>query len=232
MEQLRNSFYSAVGQVADYLPHLLSAIIIFAVGYLVSRAVGALVRRGLQRTGFDRFVARRLHPRASTEQAPASRTLGTGVFGFGMLVTLSQTAQALRLNSLAAGLNSVIAYIPRVLVAAIIVGVAVAVARFLADMVADVTSRWVANGVRIAVIALSVFMALDQLGVASNIVTTAFVALVGAAAVAAAIAFGVGNIDLARDYSRRWRREAEAEEAQRIIERPGAGPLSPEERTH
>ena len=231
MEQLRNSFYSAVGQVADYLPHLLSAIAIFAVGYLVSRAVGALVRRGLARTGFDRFVARRLHPRASPEHAPASRTLGSGAFGIGILVTTSLTAQALRLNTLADGLNSVIAYIPRVLVAAIIVGVAVAVARFLSDMVAGMTSRWVANGVRVAIIALSVFMALDQLGVARNIVSTAFAALVGAAAVAAAIAFGVGNIDLARDYSRRFRREAEAEadETARIIsEETGL----PEERRH
>ncbi|MEN9799035.1 MAG: hypothetical protein RL653_2731 [Pseudomonadota bacterium] len=233
MEQLRNYFFSALGQVTDYLPNLLSALLIFAVGYLVSRGVAALVRKGLGRTSFDGFIARRLHPRASTERTPASRTLGTGVFGFGMLVTLSLTAQALRLNSLAAGLNSVIAYIPRVLVAAIIVGVAVAVARFLADMVADVTNRWVANGVRTAVIALSVFMALDQLGVASNIVTTAFVGLVGAAAVAAAIAFGVGNIELAKDYSRRLRRETEADRTHRIIEGPGtSGPLSPEERTH
>lgn len=225
MEQLRNAFYTAVGQVAEYLPHLLSAIAIFAVGYLLSRAAGALVRRGLARAGFDRFVSRRLHPRASPEHAPASRTLGSGAFGIGMLVTAAQTAQALKLNTLAGGLNSVIAYIPRVLVAAIIVGVAVAVARFLADMVADVTSRWVATGVRVAVIALSVFMALDQLGVASNIVTTAFVGLVGAAAVAAAIAFGVGNIDLAKEYSRRFRRGSEAEQPHRIIE-------GPEERTH
>jgi len=106
----------------------------------------------------------------------------------------------------------------------------VAVARFLSDMVAGMTSRWVANGVRIAIAALSVFMALDQLGVAPNIVNTAFAALVGAAAVAAAIAFGVGNIDLARDYSRRLRREAEGEEAAGIIGTEETG--LPEERRH
>jgi hypothetical protein len=231
MQQLQNYFYSAVGQVAGFLPNLLSALLIFAVGYLVSRGLAALVRKGLARTRFDTMVAKRLHPSISTERKPASSSAGTAVFGLGMLVTLSLTAQALRLDTLARGINEVLAYVPRVLVAALIVGIALAVARFLSDMVAGMTSRWVANGVRVAIIALSVFMALDQLGVARNIVSTAFAALVGAAAVAAAIAFGVGNIDLARDYSRRFRREAESEadETARIIsEETGL----PEERRH
>ena len=228
MQQLQNYFYSALGQVTGFLPNLLSALLIFAVGYLVSRGLAALVRKGLERTRFNGMVAKRLHPSISTERKPASSSAGSAVFGLGILVTLSLTAQALRLDTLARGINEVLAYVPRVLVAAIIVGVALAVARFLADWVSGMTSRWVANGVRVAIVALSVFMALDQLGVARNIVNTAFAALVGAAAVAAAIAFGVGNIDLARDYSRRFRREAEGEEAPGITSEE---PL-PEERRH
>lgn len=230
MQQLQNYFYSAVGQVAGYLPNLLSAVLIFAVGYLVSRGLAALVRKGLERTRFNGMVAKRLHPSISTERKPASSSAGSAVFGLGILVTLSLTAQALRLETLAKGINEVLAYVPRVLVAAIIVGVAVAVARFLAEWVSGMTSRWVAGGVRVAIVGLSVFMALDQLGVARNIVNTAFAALVGAAAVAAAIAFGVGNIDLARDYSRRLRREAEGEQASHIISSTEEGMA--EERRH
>jgi len=121
MQQLTNCFYSAVGQVAGFLPNLLSAILIFAVGYLVSRGISALVRKGLERTRFNSMVAKRLHPSVSPERKPASSSVGTAVFGLGLLVTLSLTAQALRLDTLARGINQVLAYVPRVLVAAHIV---------------------------------------------------------------------------------------------------------------
>jgi hypothetical protein len=61
------------------------------------------------------------------------------------------------------------------------------------------------------VILLAVFMALQELGIATDIVTTAFAILFGAIALAMALAFGLGNRELAgevtREWYERWRRE-------------------------
>lgn len=210
-EQIRNYFATGIGQITAYLPALVSGIIILAIGYVVSRLLGGLVSRLLARARFDSFVARRLHPKAGAPGGrAASATTGSAVFWLGMLVTLSMAARALRLGTLSAGIDRILAYIPNVFVAAIIVGVAFAVANVLASFIANVSSAWLARGARVAIIALSIFMALDQLGIAQNIVLTAFAAVVGAAAVAAAIAFGVGGIDVARGWAQRWDRRGRA----------------------
>jgi len=61
------------------------------------------------------------------------------------------------------------------------------------------------------VIVLAVFMALQELGVASEIVTTAFAILFGAIALAIALAFGLGNRDLAAEITREWYSRYKAE---------------------
>jgi hypothetical protein len=75
----------------------------------------------------------------------------------------------------------------------------------------------------VAIATLAVFMALDELGVAQRIVMTTFSLLVGAAAVAAAIAFGIGNIGLAGELGRRWARRA----GETIDTRDNLSPLTP-----
>jgi hypothetical protein len=218
LEQIRNYFATGVGQMTAYLPNLVSAVIVLLVGYLLSRVLGSVVARLLGRAQFDAFVARHMQPQAGATRLSASRTTGRAVFWLGMLVTFSLTAQALRLAALSSGINRIIGYVPRVIVAALIVAIAIPVARVLSELVANVSSAWVAKGVRAAVIALSVFMALDQLGVARNIVNAGFIAVVASAAAAAAIAFGVGGIDVARDYERQWRRRSAR--SRRAAQRP------------
>jgi hypothetical protein len=55
-----------------------------------------------------------------------------------------------------------------------------------------------------AVIVIALFMALQQVGVAEEIVTAAFTLILGAAALAVGLAFGLGNRDLAGEITRRW----------------------------
>jgi hypothetical protein len=58
---------------------------------------------------------------------------------------------------------------------------------------------------------LAVFMALQQLGIATNIVTTAFAILFGAVALGLALAFGLGNRELAAQITREWYERMRAE---------------------
>jgi hypothetical protein len=212
--QISSHFSSAVGRLAGFIPNLLSAIVILAVGILLSRLVGALARKLLARVGFDGFADRHLRLRAAAPRRSASALVGSAVFWLGTLLTVSMAANSLNLRTLSAGINGILAFIPRVVVACVIVGVAIAAARVLARFIGDVAGGTLAKGAQGAVIVLAVFMALDELGVSKTIVTTTFTAILGAAAVAAAIAFGVGNIGLARDYTHRL--------TSRRLERPPA----------
>ena len=96
---------------------------------------------------------------------------------------------------------------PRLLVALVIVAAAVAVSRLISGFVRGTLSKAARGGI----IALSIFMALDQIGIARGIVLSMFTIVLGAAAIAAAIAFGIGNIGVAGEYGRRWARRGEAE---------------------
>ena len=75
---------------------------------------------------------------------------------------------------------------------------------------------------RLGVVMLSVFMALQELGIGTEIVTTAFAILFGAVAFGLALAFGLGNRELAGKVTREWyeRYRAESEAiAQDVAER-------------
>jgi hypothetical protein len=64
------------------------------------------------------------------------------------------------------------------------------------------------------VVVLATFMALQQLGIASDIVTTAFAIVFGAVALAFALSFGLGNRELAGEVTREW---YEAMKAERVL---------------
>src|SRR4029453_7066026 len=71
-----------------------------------------------------------------------------------------------------------------------------------------------------AVIVIALFMALQQVGVAEEIVTAAFTLILGAVALAVGLAFGLGNRDLAGEITRRWYEEGRRRDRRRT-DRPG-----------
>jgi hypothetical protein len=82
------------------------------------------------------------------------------------------------------------------------------------------------------IVALALFMALDQLRVAPEIVRTAFTLLLGAAALAAGLAFGLGCRELAGEHMRRWieqgqRKAEEVRQAKLEAEQRPGGPYRP-----
>jgi hypothetical protein len=225
-------FADGVGRIVSFIPQLVSAAIILAVGYGIAVLIRFATRRLLQGAKFDRFVERRVHHRATSKGSPS---VGAGAVAFWivMLAAFAMASRALGLDTLSAGLSRILGYIPHVLVACVIVAVGAAVGRLIGELVGEVSSRSLGNLARGAVIVLTVFMALDELKVAHGIVLTTFTLLLGAAAVAAAIAFGLGNRTLADEYTRRWVRRTELESsesklARRTEDRPPLEPLPPE----
>ena len=110
------------------------------------------------------------------------------------------------ISDLLAGL---IAYLPNVIVAVVIMVIAAVVAKVLTDVLTPTLGgvqggAWIARGAGIAVLILGVFAALNQLGIAPEIVNGLFYAMLIAIVGSIVVAFGGGGIPVAREYLSRW----------------------------
>jgi len=193
----------AIGLFLSYIPQLIGALIILIVGYIVAKVLQAVVGRVLQGIGFDRWMERggikQFFDRAETNQTPAS-ILGALVFWFVFIVAITMAADALGIPQVSVILAQLIAYIPQIIAAILILILAALLANFISGIVRGATgSNVLASIAQYAIIVYAVFAALTQLGVAVQLTANTFLIVLGAVALAAALAFGIGGRELARD---------------------------------
>lgn len=199
-----NSVERGFTEFFAWLPALLGAIAILVIGYFVARVIGKIVWRALHRAGLDRTL--HTSPGGSFVQkvtSSPSRLLGTIAFWAVMLGTISLAVSVLGIEALTNFVAAIYAYLPNVLAALLIFLVAGAIAaavatlatRFLGD---TGLGRVVATAAPILVMTIATFMILDQLKIAENIVVITYAALIGSIALGAALAFGLGGRDVAR----------------------------------
>src|SRR5919107_5054609 len=208
VESLRN----ALDVFLSYIPQLFGAIIILIVGYIVARILQAVVSHLLQAVGFDNWMERggikQFLDRAQTRETPAT-VLGKLVFWFVFIIVITMAADALGIQQVSQVLAQLIAYIPSVIAAILILVLAALLANFLAGIVRGATgSDLLASIARYAIIVYAVFAALTELGIAVQLTAPTFLIVLGAVALAAAIAFGLGSREVAQDivekaYNRR-----------------------------
>jgi hypothetical protein len=186
-----------------FIPELLAGIAILIIGYIVAKVVGNLVGRALGRAGLDRT----LHSGQGGNwvqkvTSSPSRLIGTLTFWAVFLGAISLAVSVLGINALTEFVGAVFAYLPNVIAAVLIFLVAGAIAagvstlatRFMGD---TPTGKVVATAAPILVMTIATFMILDQLKIAEQIVTITYAGLIGAIALASALAFGLGGRDVA-----------------------------------
>ncbi len=202
----------ALTQIARLLPSLLLALVILGAGFLVARLVERLVDAFLDRVQFDRSAARwgvtEAVERTGTRLDPA-RVVGKLLFWGVMLIVILLAASALGVQNVNDVFANLVGYIPSVFAAIIVIVLGLVLGEFVRALI--LASAGGVSGVltlakvaKAMIIIISVFMALGQIGVAADIVTTTFTLILGAVALAAALAFGLGNTGLAGEITRRW----------------------------
>jgi hypothetical protein len=137
------------------------------------------------------------------------RALAKLIFWLVMLVVILLASTALGLESINEMFGAMLAFIPTLIAGIVIVILGIIVGEFVRGLI--VASAGSVSGVptvakmaKGAVIVIALFMALQQVGVAEEIVTAAFTLILGAAALAVGLAFGLGNRELAGEITRRW----------------------------
>jgi len=220
-DRLQTSFAQVFGQT---LPALVGALVILFAGYLLAKVLEKLTERGLRRIRLNHLLERggviQAVERSGTHVNP-TRVLANLVFWLVMFTVILLAANALGLDSLANVVSTLVSYIPSVIAAIVIILVGIVLGGFVGGLIAASAGavhggRALARLGRGGVILLAIFMALQELGIATDIVTTAFAILFGAIALALALSFGLGNRDLAGEITREWYDRYQRERAEAL----------------
>src|SRR5205085_6794035 len=189
-----NAFANALNLVFTFIPKLIGFLVILLVGWIVATVVSKALTFLLRKVGFDRMANRigltRFEQRMGIT-LDAAGVLGKIVYWFLFLIFLVPAVDALGLTTVSAILGTVIAYIPNVFVAILVLFLGTLAATFVADIVRGATaSANVGNPnifaaiARWAIIGFASLIALEQLQIAPALINELFAAVVGAAAIA------------------------------------------------
>lgn len=196
----------AWNDVATFVPKLIGALAVFIIGWFVAKFLRKLIARILNKINLDSYVDK-AGIGAPLERAgyPNSVDLIVKIIYFAlMLLVLQLTVGVFGDSDISQALSDVVAFIPRLVVAIIIVIITGAVANAVREIVAPAVAHlgagellkklvygviWVVGG----------FAAIDQLGVAENVVDTLFQTITYSLGLILVIKFGVGGIWAARD---------------------------------
>jgi hypothetical protein len=212
-QALLTSLSNALSLVLTFIPRFIGFLVILLVGWIIASVLSKTVMFILRKVGFERLGARigldRIE-RSTGMQLNVVTILGSIVYWFIFLIFLVSAFDALGLASVSSILNSLIAYIPNVFVAIIILFLGILAANFVADIVQGSTAttrvgnpRLFAAIARYAIIAFTGLIALEQLQIAPALLNILFTATIGAAALAFGLAFGIGGQDAARRFLNR-----------------------------
>ena len=200
-----DSAQTALDSFFGFLPKLLGFILVLAIGWIVAKVVKTAVTKLLQKVGLDKALhsgtTGQYVDRIAPDTSP-SRLIGSLAYWFIFLGALAIAVSQLGIAALDNFVAAIGAYLPNIVAAVLIFVVAGAIAAAIGGLVARTmgdtpTGKVVGSVVPVLVMAIATFMILNQLQIAEEIVTITYAALLGAAALAMALAFGLGGRDLA-----------------------------------
>jgi Conserved TM helix len=210
-------------EFATWVPRFAAFLAILVVGYLVARLVAGLLRRLLERAGFDHALqAGTAGSWIAKATARPSALAGTIAFWVLFLGAVSVALDVLGIEAVDDAVAAVWGYVPNVVAALLIFLAAGAIAAGVAGLVGrtmgdTTTGRVVGTAAPILIMAIAGFMILDQLRIAEDIVTITYAALVGSIALGMALAFGLGGREVAAELLR-GAYEGRREEVRRDLE--------------
>ncbi|KYC35558.1 hypothetical protein WA1_06970 [Scytonema hofmannii PCC 7110] len=207
-------------QILNALPSIFTAVAILLIAYFFGRFVSELVTSILTSIGFNNIFSvlglpsptkRVVIPEEPTPSAIPNRTpsefVGAIVLVGIMLFATVAAVNILNIPALTTLVTGIVIILGRILAGLVVFAIGLYLANLAFSIIAssgDRQARVLGQAARIAIIALVSAMALQQIGVASDIVNLAFGLLLGAIAVAIALAFGLGARDIARNQVQEW----------------------------
>lgn len=209
LEGISGPAIAMLTSILSMIPNIIVSVLLVLAGVWLGRVAGEMSAGLLEKLGFNgvwKYLGiGSLEPSAA--KPTVSQIAGRIVQILVILLFAVEALHLVNLQVLVGLVTAIIAYLPNLLVAVIILGLGL----FLGNFVQRILSSLVRESLQVlgavakyTVITLSLFMALDQLGVASSIVNTAFMLTLGGLALAFGLAFGLGGRDAAAGWLKTW----------------------------
>ncbi|MGA0606682.1 mechanosensitive ion channel [Phenylobacterium sp. VNQ135] len=211
---------SVLATVLDALPRIVAAAIVLAVAFVIGRWVSSLLEQLLPSLGFDRSLQAlgvgQFEPVAeegaeaaplATPRVTPSKVVARLTLVAIMLFSAVEAARLLAFAAIAVMLTEILELAGHVLFGGVIIAIGVMIANFLSSLIDRSTNGadgFASDIVKWATIALATAMGLRFMGIADEIVILAFGLILGSAAVAAALAFGIGGREAAAKMLEKW----------------------------
>ena len=219
----------AWARVANFVPKLLGFLVILAIGYFIAKAIAKAVDVVLERVGFDKAVERGgIKSALAKSKYDASDLLAKVVFYGLFLIVLQMAFGVFGANPVSDLIASVIAYLPKVIVAVVIIVVASAIAAGVKELVGNALGglsygKTLATAASVAIVVIGAFAALNQLQIAPAIVNGLFYAILAVVVGSAIIAIGGSGIQPMRSRWENALQKYDAEKPNLQREMDGAG---------
>jgi Conserved TM helix len=197
------------------LPAILGAIILLVVGWFLSSLVARVVATLLRRIGFETMAQRTgvtgFITMTGARDASASTIIAELVKWLIRLIFIEMAAEVLHISAVTTLINSIVLFIPSLIVALVVVMVGFLIASFVGNIVRGGAAEMglrnpnlLAGAARAAIIGMAVLMALSQIGIAATLVNALFIAFIAAIALALGLAFGLGGREVAGQIWEQW----------------------------
>jgi small-conductance mechanosensitive channel len=213
------SFRDAFSMILGAIPRILGFVIIVAIGWFVSSLLARAVTGLLRAIRFDDLMQK-------SGLADFMNKMGTGIDSSGIVagivkwivrvVVLLVAFDALGLPAVSDVMRQLLLWLPNLVVAIFVLFIGGIAARALGNIVRGATAEGgfsnpdtLSNVTRTTVWAFAVVVAINQLGIATNLINTLFTGFVGALAIALGLAFGLGGRDLASRTLENWYDQAQ-----------------------
>lgn len=213
-DSLRASLTSALAIFFAAIPRIIAFLVIVLIGWfiagLLAKGVAALLRAinfndVARRSGFSDFV------QSMGVRTDASQAIATVVRWFVRLIALVVAFDALGLPAVSDVLRQLLLWLPNLVVALVVLVIGGLAAGALSNLVRGATTQagfnnpdLIATIAKGAVWAFAIIVAVNQLGIATTLTNTLFMGVVGAAALALGLSFGLGGRETAARLVERW----------------------------
>ncbi|MFS8200313.1 mechanosensitive ion channel family protein [Streptomyces sp. CWNU-52B] len=207
----------AWSKIATFVPKLIGFLVVLVIGWIIAKMIAKVLDRVLRKAGSER-----LSERAGTEKLLRESSYDmTGilckiVYAALMLIIIQLALGVFGANPVSEMINGIVAWLPRGIVAVVLVVIAMAIANVVRSIVASALSslsygKTVATMVWGAILVLGVIAALGQAGIATSVTQPLLYAALASVAGIMIVGVGGGMIGPMRERWERWLTAAERE---------------------
>lgn len=190
---ISNPANAVVSEIFGAIPNVIAAIVIVAIGVFIAQLVGKLLEALLASVGADTLIEK--ITKSADNKIVLSKVLGAIVKYVLVIIFVVQGIDVLGLTALNIVGTGIIAYLPSLIATVLIFGIGIFAGKVAGDAISKNFPHAKISAIvaKVVIYILTGFLCLNQLGVASEIVGTAFKVIIASAGIAFAIAFGVGG---------------------------------------